>query len=790
MKIILHYFLLSLAFVPYVLASQASIDDIVQNSDLIVEGKLIQQNSFLKNSEGYTIICTENKILVSKIFKGEPQNDTVSIVTFGGVYEGQYQLIPDAASISYMTEGLFFTSIREDGKYYFSYPKMPYVYYEIENISFKAKVFDEIYTNPNLLYKVISNRTGLPFTKIRDNSLDKSIQNWLENNLSISTERSTTASILFSFNNVTLDEGKVKFDIMVNASQENIKFASSEIYITYSTDAFGLDVVFNEKIEAVKEVVIMNNVYNLEVLDVDYNKVKLRVLSGSDVNSLELLSLFQEKFINVELDIENIYDLATVSFDENSMSNQSFFYDSATDEYIPFNKVSADFSFLPFIIPQITSITPDVVPGGTQLPEHVISITGQMFGDFNNDSGDFDPSLCGECGVIFPNGDASGPNNVIARAPDILTWSDELITLRVPSMTEYIVGSGSPGFRRPAMSGGVRVVNPAGTSGSVNIHIPYSVLNLRVSPTSPIFRTVMRRSNADGINFKYSSNVNGELKNLFKTSAEIWCNQTSVAWKIDAEESNIQESSPADNINLISEEPSSNFGEAVTALMRYGFSYTSFCTNGQGEPVLYMEQIDLAFNEDEVDDPFSDDFDSRVRNRIVHELGHAHLLQHSREPSTNNSAEYIMLANMSIFNDEFRVPQMDDVEGGIAMFTNSSSQLTGGTCSNIEPIFQGGECDGSLNSIISHSEKVSSIDVYPNPNNTRYANIKLNLLSRSSVALELYDVLGRKLNRKHLESFYSGENNIAFSISDLVAGTYFLHIAVGNELYVETLIVL
>jgi hypothetical protein len=76
--------------------------------------------------------------------------------------------------------------------------------------------------------------------------------------------------------------------------------------------------------------------------------LKFLVNAGLEPNELYSLSQIAEKFLHVKLDIDNIYELANISFDDFLMANQSLFYDEETGAFIGFDKIAAEDGFFLF----------------------------------------------------------------------------------------------------------------------------------------------------------------------------------------------------------------------------------------------------------------------------------------------------------------------------------------------------------------------------------------------------------------------------------------------------------
>lgn len=95
------------------------------------------------------------------------------------------------------------------------------------------------------------------------------------------------------------------------------------------------------------------------------------------------------------------------------------------------------------------------------------------------------------------------------------------------------------------------------------------------------------------------------------------------------------------------------------------------------------------------------------------------------------------------------------------------------------PFTETGELDLSLN-INEHSlSKQIDFIVYPNPTNS-FVNIEVNTLNQQSVDVQLFDVMGRKIQEQ-----ISIVNNTSFNVNNLADGIYFISI-VQNGVSVAT----
>ncbi|MEL7219922.1 MAG: T9SS type A sorting domain-containing protein, partial [Bacteroidota bacterium] len=529
---------------------------------------------------------------------------------------------------------------------------------------------------------------------------------------------------------------------------------------------------------------IENEVYTLELTDETASVVKFLVDADIIPNELYYLSQVAEKFLHVEIDIDNIIELATISFDGFSMSNQSFFYDEVSGEFVGFDKVAVDDPFSAFLIPQIGGISPNPVPAGTRLDEHILVITkteepGNGFGDHNNPDGTFNQN-CTECRVRFVDSDnpfgASG--YVYARGADIISWTDDEIRLNVPSTTAI-----NGFYQHSAASGGMRVESPTGNSSEVDIHIPYSVLNYQSSPSivNPTRRFASALQTENGIVFNYHEDVIGGKKVEADRAFSKWCETTDIGWVIsdqiltDEDVSGLI--SGTDNRNIISVQPDGEFEDpAARAAVRIT-GHFAFCPPSA---VAYIRDVDVLLK----DTPFQNDEADRWYNFVLHELGHAHLLYHSINPDGGTLQEHIMYYDLTNINN-LGDPQMgilhrhpiqaSDKDGAETIFSSSANLLS--TCNpSITPIDNIG-CMGT-NSTNNIPEHFADVKVYPNPSAGEKLYLSLSLDTRTDFVIDILTITGQTITSEQYVSGQVGQNLIELhNLQVLPKGSYLVRVS-------------
>ncbi len=85
--------------------SPVSLKEKIQHSPLVVEGKVISQESFW--NAGHTMIFTSNKVEVYKVFQGTTVRDTIEVMTQGGTVGNQQVDVSDLLNLRKNDMGIF-----------------------------------------------------------------------------------------------------------------------------------------------------------------------------------------------------------------------------------------------------------------------------------------------------------------------------------------------------------------------------------------------------------------------------------------------------------------------------------------------------------------------------------------------------------------------------------------------------------------------------------------------------------------------------------------------------------
>jgi hypothetical protein len=399
--------------------------------------------------------------------------------------------------------------------------------------------------------------------------------------------------------------------------------------------------------------------------------------------------------------------------------------------------------------PSVSGIAPLQVTAGTQT---VVNITGQGFGPEQGDGR-----------VAFHNADDGGQSFVTLQpGPHYLSWSDTEIELFVPSATVYnttVAGTGS-----------VRVVTTGGASAESLQQLTVKYATSEVVYSEQLNNTMLVGIESGGYSFRMNSQLaqltsGGEM---VSQSLSKWACNTGVNFNMNSEAVNVS-SWAHDDINLIG---MSGSGQLPSYLL--GKTVTTFSGCGTGNGIQWnLIEVDILLNSD-IDwwlgegQPMADKFD--LSTAIIHELGHAHLLQH------NNNTDSPMYFQLKPGSMRRTLHPQADIEGGDYVTTQGVEASS--TCSaESHQYYDFASCNVSLLNGIEEDDRLVEV-VYPNPFSNEIV-VTLNEKAR----YDLIDAVGR--------SVFSGTANsgrLVIDTDDLVSGVYFLSIHGASDREVHRLL--
>lgn len=744
--------LLSLFFLPSLLFGQLykiSLDEKIEKSSLIVEGRVVESKCYRADDE---TIYTAHKIKVSALLKGEYRDQYLTIITWGGEIDGELQTWTHLLTLNKGEHGIFFLEpTRVPAIKDADYPESFDVYAASQGfVQFvqndaKALVGHEpfhTYTDiPNDLYAYIERQAGQKTTFYKDGGGDEK-----------------RSGIRYRFTDIGFQGNSVTFSIYVNSLIGNKKLYKSGIQLGYNPAFFGSNIATNGNLLLQDGGISLSSTYDLAQSNVTSSKVKIELVPVGSLNGLTEITTSEQLLAKGKITIQNLLADPGITYDIAEMQAMSKFYESGLQQV--FDTVIVEGDWRPFeqFVPTIDSIKPPSRRAGTG---DIVIIYGHGFTNTQPANGR----------VQFSSADFGFVSSawVEPLETDYQIWSDTLIYVRVPSVGYSNFGT-TVADNNYAGTGKVRVKIGSMTSNQKDLNVRFCARNLAAQSnlTGKWYRIkdkLRNLNNAGGYDLYYASGFSllaSGAKTAFEKALLEWKCKTKVNFRLvpsfDSIPAGLQQYACGIRAgDLPAGIPTSM--KAVTVLQ-----VENLCATGSNDSVFtaYYTKFDIYFKigagvtwrayEDEAPlDWINNELD--VQSVALHELGHAHLLQHS---NNNDDVMYYLQFKYK------RVLEANDLEGGLFIMNLSKPNdgcgmpMTDGECttSSREP----------------HQSIVASI--YPNPS-SEWVFIDFSTTSYSSIQkIQLTDLLGRVI----FEDQEAKINPYPLSLKYLSNGTYILNI--------------
>lgn len=391
-------------------------------------------------------------------------------------------------------------------------------------------------------------------------------------------------------------------------------------------------------------------------------------------------------------------------------------------------------------IPSIASISPPVVSAGTRT---AITISGQGFGT---------EQAAGR--VAFANADDGGQSFVVLEpGPHYLHWSDTQIEVYVPSAALY--------DQTVAGSGNIRIVNNSGEQATSAEPLTVEFAKSEIVYQQNLNRTALVGVDDGGYVFHLNTGMEqfSAAREMAEEAIESWSCQTDVRFSLAGSEV-VSNDWEMDGISVLG---MSLPGQLPPNLL--GKTITTFEGCGTGNGIRWeMTEVDILLNSDinwSLDPEHTPEGTFDLHTSILHELGHAHLLQHNNHPQSPMYFELLAGDARRTLHEEA------DVAGG-TFITHHAATLSSGCGNPAHQPFEGTDCNLSvINGIGTLSG--SAISVYPNPASD-VLHIELGTSSSVNADYTITCTAGREVARGTLN------DRSGLWISDLARGIYFLNV--------------
>jgi hypothetical protein len=292
----------------------------VERSSNVFTGKVLSKRCYQTDKMIYTAYTIE----AQTSFKGDLPTH-FEIVTEGGVVNDKFVIASHTSKFSIDEEAIFFCN--------------PNTYYPTDNQTLSSMVLSAkpvSKTNEigyQYAYKGVLEAIGVPINQFKIKQT--------KSTLNSSSNKSMVTEIEYDFGNVVLSGSNnqyLEFDVQAKANIAGLDFGEAELFLEYTPQTFGTNIVGSGNIAFQKEDIILSSDYTLFVTDDAPDRIKIEVnVNNMPTNLHELSDIFAEDLLHMKIDISN-FQLGSISFIGDMMQNETY---HAVDNngLSPFNNV-------------------------------------------------------------------------------------------------------------------------------------------------------------------------------------------------------------------------------------------------------------------------------------------------------------------------------------------------------------------------------------------------------------------------------------------------------------------
>lgn len=472
-------------------------------SELIVEGEIIAQTTFLNNIDGY--IYTKNKLRPAKILKGKLQGSKeIEIITRGGELNGITETWSHLLKLKKSDYGIFFLNSKdgfgENAFTTFSSGQGFLRFFRSGNTT-KANDFLKKPESVNQIYKELHRISGEQLKIIDSKNSGQKSQNCL--NIVIDP-------IIFSSPSESTSLG-----LSISAYLEELPLYLSDIkiVINYNSSQLGENVISSGVVEIDYGDELSIEDYDLEATDFSSNSIEIRITSNSDQAELILIDGFLKELLQATITFPDEIVIPDISISEEQIIEGTTLINPETGLATRLNCVEIKRPTGTAACPVISTISPKSVAAGVDdvslsgIPGK-ITIRGSDFGIPS--VGYVKPHLSD---VLFYDVDLGW---FPAGELEYISWSDTKIEVRVPTMIKSGSNSQGPG----ASTGRIGVFVTDFITGDYRCNYKINVREVASSSHGRIFRgnlptgltgTTMMRGNSSTLNCDASNDVDSPV---------------------------------------------------------------------------------------------------------------------------------------------------------------------------------------------------------------------------------------------------------------------------------------
>ncbi|HMQ46274.1 MAG TPA: zinc-dependent metalloprotease [Saprospiraceae bacterium] len=686
----------------------------IAQSELIVEGRVTGQLSYIA-PDGE--IYTENEIEILSVVKGGTQEQTATVVTMGGKINGNEVTWTHLAKLDLNQYGVFFLvktrrPTREIGQQAYEIYSSSQGFYQVfrDDNSYRVACPFDWYDDPNEFYQKLG---------IEDSAIHGTFTKYINRD-----KNCIIYKIVPRIPTGLQSSSKVVADVFVKAEEGSHALYKANLVVGYSEEIFGQNIVSSGNLSYTGGELVTSS-YSLSFIDYSSNQLEVKLdANTANIALLEEIGTEYKKIATIEVNILGWSSEPPLDWDPNDATITNQYIDPQTNLIKEFECTDVIFEEQGGGI-DVTGLEPTRAAAGVGMMSAnpmpipgVVKITGTGFSD---------PAP----GEKIPEGYRVKFNTVDGGwiAPlegDYISWSNTEILVKVPSIgydnnSDDIISDINTDV---ACTGKIRVCRDGffacGTNDDtpVDLYIPFCARN-NYQTRADNYKESVRNILLDFVGGGYRIYFTQEFKDYpgavaaFKRALTTWRCATRVNFSVD--EVNPY---PGGNVNgncLIEFWP---LPIGVTSITRGGTSLAPVkCGDEPNIDFYFAPNFLIRFNEDidwhtgtnmptlDWDGMPSGTVQGDLESTALHELGHAHLLNH-----TCNSPNVMVSPGP---NDYRRTLTMDDEDGG-----NHISLLSSGTddaeCPKTGMELIGlEECD--ITPVVEINGSTVALMVFPNP---------------------------------------------------------------------------
>ena len=643
----------------------------IAKSSLIVEGKVIETQTYLQDGEIYTA----SLVRVQKILKGSAKPiDYVTIITLGGLYEGKEKAWSHLLQLYVEDKGIFFLQKTERP--------------EIKDSRFPSPSYEVYSSGQGFIKYVEDGKEGLArdFVNVypdRD-AIFQHIQNAI-GQAAIQVINSNETCIVVSIEQVenpptSVDE--VGFDVKIRTTENTAKLYKALVIVEYNTAFFGESIVNNGVLSFVESGISLSSNYVITATDLEDNVLKLELTFSGIPSQLYELTQNEVTIGSFYVSFSSPNGSPDLVFDNELMEQGNLYYDETTGRGLPFRCVEIENELFPPPCPQIDDFFPKTAAAGvgelseTGIPG-VITIIGSDFGSPPPNSNVQKPN---NYRVGFRNA-GEGNFYVYPPARDYIKWTPDTIIVRVPSVGE------TGNAIEYAGTGKLVVVKTDETNcldtSDVELYVPFCTRNSSFSLSGSYQSLFVKLANVNTeggydvfLENSFVNSISGG-KEAFLRALNTWRCDPQYGVNVNFVVKEINDIIDFNTVCYVSFDTSIPAGVSVTTaavtnidpvdcsntnhtfLPRWDMKFNKYYTNSSGTAIeiqWHTDSIPLPPNQDTLPN-------LNLEGVALHEIGHALLLRHVR-----NDDKVMKLA------DHRTSLTADDSNGGEHIVKLSASQ--------------------------------------------------------------------------------------------------------------------